>query len=263
MRKPHTTPTKAIVVLALFAFAFALADAHARPSHTSPRRQDAAAKPSQESKEQRVTKEGDVVKAEESCARAESLSKQGDTRGALKAFGESAKLYKRIYLSARQPKLKSAPDERARFREEMAARLRRAPQCLELYARIVGPEGADDFERGQLEALRAHVVGITESGASSIVYFASEIDERIVLTYRPPTHYSRESSLVHFVETVKMRVVLSADGKVKYPLVVAGSESPSLKPTIESALATKFKPAVKDGRAVSQFAMLEFNYSTR
>lgn len=251
MRKPHTSLTRTVFTLA---FIFALA-----PTPLT----GAAAKPSQESKETRFKKDGDVVKAEESCARAESLSKQGDTRGALKALGESAKLYKRIYLGARQPPSKSEPDVRSRFREELAARLSRAPQCLELYTRLGGPGGATDFERGQLEALRAHLVGITDSGASSIVYFAPETDERIVITYRPQTHYSLGSSLAHFAETVRLRVVLSADGEVKYPLVTEGSESPALKPTIESALGTKFKPAVKDGRAVSQFITLEFNYSTR
>jgi len=261
MRKPHASLTRTVFILVALC-ALALADAHARTTHNSPRQQDAAAKPSQESKAPRIKKDGDVVKAEESCARAESLSKQGDTRGALKALGESAKLYKRIYTGARQPNPKPAPEESARFRAETAARLRRAPQCLELYARLVGPEGANDFERGQIEALRAHVVGITESDASNIVYFPPETDERIVLTYSPPARYSRESRLVNFVETVRLRVVLSADGEVKYPLVVEGSESPSLKPIIESALGTKFKPAVKDGRAVSQFATLEFNYST-
>lgn len=250
MRKPHTSLTGTVFILALFLFAPTLSTA-------------AAAKPSQESKETRVKKDGDVVKAEESCARAESLSKQGDTRGALKALSESAKLYKRIYLGARESSFKSKPDAPSRFREELAARLRHAPACIELYTRLGGPEGATDFERGQLEALRAHIAGITESDASSIIYFLPETDERIVITYRPQTHYSRESRLAHFVETVRLRVVLSADGEVKYPLVVEGSESPSLKPIIESALGMKFRPAVKDGRAVSQFVTLEFNYSTR
>jgi hypothetical protein len=56
--------------------------------------------------------------------------------------------------------------------------------------------------------------------------------------------------------------VLTADGEVKYPLVMSGSESAFLEPTIEAAKGTKFKPAVKDGRAVSQFITLEFNFGT-
>ncbi|HEV7891174.1 MAG TPA: energy transducer TonB [Pyrinomonadaceae bacterium] len=224
--------------------------------------QDSAAKSSQGSKESRASGEGDVVKAEELCASAESLSKQGDTRGALEASGESVKLYKRIYLGARRPTSTAAPDARARFRTEMAARLRRAPACVELYSRLGGPEGASDFKRGQLDALRAHAVGITESDASGIIYFWQETDERAVLTYRPPTRFPREARRDDLVETVRLRVVLAADGEVKHPLVMSGSESPFLEPSIEAAKGTKFKPAVKDGRAVSQFVTLEFNFST-
>lgn len=245
-------------------FALALSPstaAHARTPRTSSRQQNAAAKPSQESVASRVTKEGDVIRAEDACARAESLSKRGDTRGALKALGESVRLYKRIYLAKREPL--SAPDARSRFREEMAARLRRAPQCIEFYTRLGGPEGANDFERDQLEALRAHAAGITESDASSIIYFAAETDGRIVVTYRPPTRYPHEARRDNFVETVRLRVVLSAGGEVEHPLVLSGSESPFLEPAIEAAKGTRFKPAVKDGRPVSQFVTLEFNFGTQ
>jgi TonB family protein len=224
--------------------------------------QESAAKSSQESKEPRASEDIDSAKAEELCARGEALSKQGDSRDALKLLDESLKLYKRIYLGARQPSSTSAPDARSRFRTEMAARLRRAPACVELYSRLGGPEGAADFKRGQLEALRAHAVGITESDASGIIYFGQETDERAVLTYRPPPRFPREARRDDLVETVRLRVVLAADGEVKHPLVMSGSESPFLEPSIEAAKGTKFKPAVKDGRAVSQFVTLEFNFST-
>src|ERR1051325_9792558 len=138
--------------------------------HTEASAQDASAKPSQEPQTLRLSDES-VVKAEELCARGDALSKQGDTRGALNILGTAVGLYKRIYLGARAPMPPSAPDSSARFRSTLAERLRRAPECIELYTRLDGKD-VKDFERAQLEALRAHALGLTETDASRAILFS-------------------------------------------------------------------------------------------
>ncbi|HVF66688.1 MAG TPA: energy transducer TonB, partial [Pyrinomonadaceae bacterium] len=118
------------------------------------------------------------------------------------------------------------------------------------------------FEREQLEALRAHAVGIIGSDASSAIFYVTEIDTRAVLTYRPAPRFPREARLDNQLNTVRLRAVLGADGEVRHPLVVSGSESDFLESSVEAAKGTKFKPAVKDGRPVSQFVTLEFSFKT-
>ena len=221
--------------------------------------QDAPAKPSQESQAPLVSVEGDAVKAEETCARGEALSKQGDARGALEALGESAKLYARVYLGARAPKPLDSP---ASFRSEMASRLRRAPQCLELYTRLGGASDSTDFERAQLEALRAHALGLTESDPWRVVLFAPETDTHVVITRKPEPRFPRAERGTRVSATVMLRVVLSAEGEVRHPFVLKGPHDVFSELSIEAAREIKFMPAQKGGRPVSQFVTLEYNFQS-
>jgi hypothetical protein len=210
------------------------------------------------------TGDGDAARAEELCSRGEELSKGGDTRGALEASGEAARLYARVYAGARTPTPPSAPDAPARFRAEMAARLRRAPRCVELYTRLGGPEGATDFARAQLEALRAHAVGLTESDAPGVVYFAPETYVPALVVSKPQPRFppgQRERDRVVSV-TVLMRVVLSADGEARDAFLLKGPPGAFAESCAEAAKRVKFRPAVRDGRQVSQFVTLEYNFRT-
>jgi TonB family protein len=251
-----------------YALAFALAYAltlstgaatrtpHARAAYA----QDASAKPSQEPG---VSEESDAARAEEACARGEALSKQGDTRGALEALSEAVKLYKSIYLGHRTPTPLYPPDSTARFRSQMSAQLRRAPQCIELYRRLDGVSNATDFERSQLEALRGHALGMGETDASRAVFFGPETDTRAVITYKPEPRYPRNERGRKVHVTVRLRVILGADGEVRDAFVLMGPPSISFsESSVEAAKGLRFTPAVKGGRTVSQFVTLEYNFQT-
>jgi TonB family protein len=62
--------------------------------------------------------------------------------------------------------------------------------------------------------------------------------------------------------TVRLRAVLSADGEVGHVLVIKGLPSGLTEKCVDAARRTKFTPAQKGGRPVSQFVMLEYNFST-
>lgn len=250
-----------------YAFAFALAFAptlstaaaarstHARAAYT----QDASAKPTQEP---RVSEEGDAARAEEACVRGEALSKQGDTRGALETLGEAVKLYKSIYLGGRMSTPLYPPDSPARFRSEMSMRLKRAPECIEFYTRL-GGSSVTDFERMQLEALRGHALGIIETDAARAVFFGPETDTHAVITYKPEPRYPRSERGRNIHVTVRLRVILGADGEVRDAFVLMGPPSNSFsESSVEAAKGLRFKPAFKDGRTVSQFMTLEYNFQT-
>jgi TonB family protein len=209
----------------------------------------------------RVSEEGDAARAEEFYERGEALAKKGDTRGALVPLREAVKLYARIYLGGRAPTPPPAPASPAGFRAEMAARLRHAPECIQLYTRLGGGDGASAFERSQLEALRGHAAGIVESDPSRAVFFMSETDARAVITRKPEPRYPQGARGRRALATVRLRVVLGADGVVRDALVMSGQPDFS-EAGVEAAKGVKFKPAAKDGRAVSQFVTLEYAFST-
>jgi outer membrane biosynthesis protein TonB len=206
---------------------------------------------------------GDAARAEEFYERGETLARSGDTRGALEPLREAVKLYARIYLGGRASAPPSEPASPASFRSKMAARLRHAPECIRLYTRLGGGDGASAFERAQLEALRGQAAGIVASDPSLAVFFMNETDARAVITRRPQPRFPRDARGGRYVSvTVRLRVVLGADGEVRDALVMAGGPDFS-EAGIEAAKGITFKPAVKDGRPVSQFAAVEYSFSSR
>lgn len=221
----------------------------------------ASAKPSQEPKVLTLSDEG-VVRAEELCTHGDALSKQGDTRGALDALGDAVERYKRIYLNERSAPPPFASDASARFRSGMSARLRRAPECIELYTRLGGVRSMKDFERSQLEALRAHALGLTETDASRIIFFSRETDERAVITSKPEPRFPREARGTTVSIRVLVRVVLGADGEVRHAFVLTEQAKPFSESSVEATKGIKFTPARKDGHTVSQFVTLEYGFQS-
>ena len=55
--------------------------------------------------------------------------------------------------------------------------------------------------------------------------------------------------------------MLTDDGHVKNILVVKGLPDGLTEKAVQAARQIKFTPAVKDGRPVSQFVILEYNFN--
>ena len=219
--------------------------------------QDTSAKPSEEP---RVSNEADALRAEEFYQRGEGLARRGDMRGALEALQEALKLYLRVYANSTPPGPPS-PEVFARFRAEMAKQLAHAPETVVLYKRVGGLEGATDFEREQLEALRVHAQGFIESDVSRVILTGQEADTRAVITFKPEPGFTEEARQRNVHGTVRLRAVLAPDGEVRHIIVLKGLPAGITEKCIEAALRMKFTPAVKAGRPVSQFVTLEYNFN--
>jgi TonB family protein len=61
--------------------------------------------------------------------------------------------------------------------------------------------------------------------------------------------------------TIVLRVVFRADGHVTDIRVVSGLPYGLTDKAIQAAKTVRFTPAMKDGRAVSQYAQLEYNFN--
>ena len=60
---------------------------------------------------------------------------------------------------------------------------------------------------------------------------------------------------------VRLRAVLASDGEVKYIFPLRSPDYRLTQASVSAARKIKFTPATKDGRPVSQFIVLEYNFN--
>jgi TonB family protein len=84
---------------------------------------------------------------------------------------------------------------------------------------------------------------------------------RAIIVYRPEPDYTEEARRARVTGTVRLRVVLGAEGEVKDISVMKGLSKGLTEKAIEAARHMLFFPAVKDGRPVSQRVVVEHNFN--
>jgi outer membrane biosynthesis protein TonB len=118
------------------------------------------------------------------------------------------------------------------------------------------------FEREQLEAFRGQAQAVTETDESRAVFLGTEADVRARITHKPEPGFTEEARRNNVRGRVRLRAVLAADGAVRHILVLEGLPHGMTEECVNAALGIRFTPAVKGGRPVSQFVMLEYNFNT-
>jgi|GEM_PF-3511789 len=91
------------------------------------------------------------------------------------------------------------------------------------------------------------------------VFRVSEVDQRAQVLEKPPPSYTEEARKNQVTGTVVLRAVLSSTGQVTNITVVRGLPDGLTERAIAAAKKLKFKPAMKDGKPVSQHVQLEYN----
>jgi TonB family protein len=92
------------------------------------------------------------------------------------------------------------------------------------------------------------------------VFRPSEVIERAVIYSKPVPGFTEEARVKNTSGMVKLRAVLAADGRVRNIAVVRSLPDGLTERCISVARQIKFKPAQKDGHAVSQYVTLEYNF---
>ena len=89
------------------------------------------------------------------------------------------------------------------------------------------------------------------------VYKGSDVDSKVVLKSKPPPNYdaSQGSGIV------VLRCIFSSKGTVTHIFVIKGLPGGLTESAIEAARKIKFTPAMKDGRPVSMWMQLEYNFN--
>ncbi|MDQ1522316.1 MAG: hypothetical protein QOE47_240 [Pyrinomonadaceae bacterium] len=87
-----------------------------------------------------------------------------------------------------------------------------------------------------------------------------EVSRKAQIIHKPEPRYTEEARKNEVTGTVRLRLVVMADGKVSSIVPVSHLPDGLTETAIRAARHIKFIPAVKDGRKVSQYVTIEYNF---
>ena len=90
---------------------------------------------------------------------------------------------------------------------------------------------------------------------------AGQVTKKAAVISKPSPGFTEAARRFNVTGAVRLRAVFAADGEVKHLALVKGLPHGLSAKAIEAARQIKFRPAEKDGRAVSQHVMLEYNFN--
>jgi TonB family protein len=124
----------------------------------------------------------------------------------------------------------------------------------------ISPNDLDaEIWRGQLDELRNRAY---ESYPDQQVAFTGkEVIQKVRVLSKPEPQYSEEARRAGATGTVLLRTIFSSDGEVKHILVVKALGYGLVTKAAKAARLIKFEPAMKDGKPVSMYMMLEYNFN--
>jgi TonB family protein len=93
------------------------------------------------------------------------------------------------------------------------------------------------------------------------IFMAREVTRKAQVLAKPEPSYTESARKFSVTGTVRVRVILSSVGKVSGVAVVTRLPHGLTREAVEAARAVKFKPAEKDGRIVSQYIIIEYNFN--
>ncbi|MCA1564272.1 MAG: energy transducer TonB [Acidobacteria bacterium] len=93
------------------------------------------------------------------------------------------------------------------------------------------------------------------------VFSVKEVRQRAVINAKPEPLYTEWARRFQISGKVRLRLVLGASGKVEGIIVVTRLAHGLTDAAIEAARGVSFTPAMKDGRLVSQYVTIEYNFN--
>ncbi|HEY0385732.1 MAG TPA: TonB family protein [Pyrinomonadaceae bacterium] len=144
------------------------------------------------------------------------------------------------------------------------AHLKEAAISLEKYLAL-NPKVKDAaFWREQLETLRAYKDAYDDKGkpdSERTIFPPNQVTTKARILRRVEPTYTEAARQAGVRGTVVIRAILAADGIVKRILVVRSLSMGLTERAVEAARKIKFVPATKDGRPVSQYVQIEYNFN--
>ena len=161
------------------------------------------------------------------------------------------------------PPVLDAVSRRANLRQwqdELARLFSEAALTVEEILKLNTPNA--DLWRERLETLRLYGQPISPPEQRTI-YGASEVDKKAKLIETPVALYTEEARQANAKDEVRLRLVLAGDGTIRNMFPIKSAGHALTESAVTAAQQIKFEPAVKDGRPVSQFVTLVYEFKKK
>lgn len=109
-------------------------------------------------------------------------------------------------------------------------------------------------------ARRAAAGAAGEAAEGETAYRGSEVDTKAVVEETPEPAYTRQARAYGTSGLVALRATLAATGRVSEVKVLRALPDGLTASAADAACGIRFKPALKDGRPVSQYVTVEFSF---
>ncbi|HEX8161751.1 MAG TPA: energy transducer TonB [Pyrinomonadaceae bacterium] len=93
------------------------------------------------------------------------------------------------------------------------------------------------------------------------VFKSSEVTRKVITVTRPEPLYTEEARKDQITGAVRVRMILSSDGTVNGVAAVSRLPDGLTENALRAARHIKFIPAEKDGRRVSQYVTIDYNFN--
>jgi TonB family protein len=98
---------------------------------------------------------------------------------------------------------------------------------------------------------------------ASEVYNGRDVAIKAIVKKRPEPSYTRDARKNKIEGTVILRCIFASNGKVTNIHVVSGLPDGLTERAVKAAQKIKFKPATRDGKPVSMWMQVEYNFNLR
>lgn len=189
-----------------------------------------------------------------------ALEQKGDANEARKAHEKAAKLGDKL-LEDQLHDVTSGAEFSKRL-VPIASKLKEAGASAEKYIQLARLSGKKLQEwKLRADSLLAFVEIANAPPGTLAIFGAKEVSVKARITSRPEPGYTEEARQNKIRGTVVLRAILAANGRVVGIRVVKGLSEGLSEQAIDAARKIKFVPALKDGRPVSMFVQIEYNFN--
>ena len=140
-------------------------------------------------------------------------------------------------------------------------RYHEAAESLEKYLQLHPSTREKQAWTEQLESLRFHAASRREGDSPDRVYSGREVTKKARILNKPQPDVTEAARNNRVNGNVVLRCILASDGTVKHLLVMRFLSHGLTSAALRSARRIKFVPATIDGRPVSMFIQLEYNFN--
>jgi len=108
--------------------------------------------------------------------------------------------------------------------------------------------------------LQRQMPPLTPSSESE-AFTLKDVTRKAAISHKPEPLYTLDARRNTVTGTVRLRMVLAADGTVQNVSPLTTLPDGLTEQAVEAARGIEFTPALKDGRAVSQYVTVEYNFN--